>query len=323
MNCWKFQRSHLIIIFGVLDLIFWVGLSDVISLYLYIGGHFGFYAGIVILVLYGIFYIYFYSYLICKSDNDPSGWIYFLDKLRLPLVSQSININTILQPRITVEARAYHKESRQICKKYKKVEIYGKTEHYYEKEEYGKDLVLKERLPYLGTGEEYEKTIYSDWGRVDQGGGKFNRKYVSSDNIKYVISNEEKEVETWKNEKEMRYNSWRDDTQFVPNNNAPDLKVYFNFKFNLYNDAENDLKNLKEEIKREAKTHDTEVEVKEVYSIPGFKYKIVCRPCNTFFSDLIFFIIAFIFCTIGYSSIVNFFAYYEEEFLNVTIIKSI
>ena len=311
------------IAYFILDLLFLVGFSDVISLYLYIGGHFGFYAGIVILVLYGLISICFYSYSICHMDEKSSGWVYYIRKLGLPLASQAITQNAILSPRIKVKARAFHKESRQICKKYKKVDIYGDSEYYYEKEEYGKDLVLRERLPYLRTEEKYDDTFYSNWGRVDQGGGKFSQKYVSTDKISYEITSEEKEVETWKDEKEMKYGSWRDDTQFVSSYNASIICIEFDFKFNLYNDAENDLNNLKSEMKREGKTHDTEVEVKEDYTIPEFKKRIVCRAQDSTCSDLINLLITFIFSTIGYSSIVNFCVYYEEKDVKATIIKSI
>ena len=76
-------------------------------------------------------------------------------------------------------------------------------------------------------------------------------------------------------------------------------------------------------MKREGKTHDTEVEVKEDYTIPEFKKRIVCRAQDSTCSDLINLLITFIFSTIGYSSIVNFCVYYEEKDVKATIIKSI
>ena len=312
-------------VFGyfILDLLFLVGLSDIICLYLYIGGHFGFYAGIVILCLYGLISIIFYIYLLFYMDEKPSGWVYYIKKFGIPVASQSIMENIILAPRIKVKARASHKESRQICKKYEKVDIYGKTEYYYEKEEYGKDLVLRERLPYLRTEEQYQDTFYSEWGRVDQGGGKFSRKYVSTNKIIYRITSEEKEVETWSNEKELKIGSWRDDTQFVSSYNTSILSIEFNFQFNLDDDAKSDLNKLKSEMEREAKTHDTEVEVNEDFEIPGFKEYIVCRAQDTTCKDLIYLLITFIFSTIGYSTLVNFFVFHEEKEVKATIIKTI
>ncbi len=121
----------------------------------------------------------------------------------------------------------------------------------------------------------------------------------------------------------MKYSSWKDDTQFVPPDNAYVLFINFKFEFNLNNDIENDLNNLKSQMEREGKAHDTEVEVNEIYTIPGFKDRIVCRSQNSYCKDLFIFIIAFFFSTIGYSSIVNFFTYNKKTQVDATIKKSI
>ena len=92
---------------------------------------------------------------------------------------------------------------------------------------------------------------------------------------------------------------------------------------NLNNDIESDLNNLKSQMEREGKAHDTEVEVNEIYTIPGFKDRIVCRSQNSYCKDLFIFIIAFFFSTIGYSSIVNFFTYNKKTQVDATIKKSI
>ena len=323
LNHYKCQRKHLNILFVILDLIFWVGFSNVISLYIYVGGYFCFYVGIVILAIYVLLSICFYIVLISKGYADSSGWVYFLLKKYLPLVDQAVNENTKLPPFITVKARSFHQESRQICNQYRKVDVLGEPELYYEKEEFGKNLVLKEILPILKTEEELGDTFESEWGRVDQGGGKFKEQFLSSDKIRYVIKSEEKEFQTWKKEQELKYGSWKDDTNFISHYDDPILVVNFKFEFNLYNDTKNDLKNLKSELSKEAKEHDTKIEVKEEFTIPGFKEKIECRPENTFLLDLLYLLIAFIFSLIGFSSIVNFFIFYEERRVDVTIIKSI
>ena len=92
---------------------------------------------------------------------------------------------------------------------------------------------------------------------------------------------------------------------------------------NLNNDIESDLNNLKSQMEREGKAHDTEVEVNEIYTIPGFKDRIICRSQNSYCKDLFIFIIAFFFSTIGYSSIVNFFTYNKKTQVDATIKKSI
>ena len=114
LKCFKYNREHLNIIFCILDLIFWIGIWDIISLYIYIGGYFGYYVGIVLLVLYGFSFIGFYIYLLVKKNDELFGWIYFLRKLSLPLVNQAVNKNKSLQPHVSVKARSFHQESREI-----------------------------------------------------------------------------------------------------------------------------------------------------------------------------------------------------------------
>lgn len=101
------------------------------------------------------------------------------------------------------------------------------------------------------------------------------------------------------------------------------MAINFEFKFNLYNDTENDLKNLKSKMIKDAKAHDTEIEVNEVFTIPGSKKNIACLSKNTFYLDLLYLLIAFIFTAFGYSSLVNFFIFYEQTQVNIPIIKSI
>ena len=302
VNCYKFQKKYFNIVFLFLDLMFWVGFSNVISLSLYIGGYFCYYAGIVILVLYSIAFIVFHIF---QLNQDPSGWLYFLIKLCLPFVNDAINKNTVLPPYIEVKAKSFHQESRE------------------QKEDYGKDLVLKERLPYKGTEERHVNKFYSEWGRVDQGGGKFDKEYVSTDNVTYEIRREEKKVETWEDKRELKYVSWKDDTIFINEYDEPILKIEFKYQFKLNDDTKNELKKLKSEMNRDGKAHDTEVEMKEDFSIPGFKYYIECRSKNAFWLDLLYLLISFAICSFGFSSLVNFFVFWEYDFVSLVIIKSI
>ena len=99
VNYYKFKKNYFNIDFLFLDLMFWVGFSNVISLSLYIGGYFCYYAGIVILVLYVIAFIGFQIY---QLNQEPSGWLYFLFKLILPFVNDAVNKNTVLPPYLEV-----------------------------------------------------------------------------------------------------------------------------------------------------------------------------------------------------------------------------
>lgn len=178
-------------------------------------------------------------------------------------------------------------------------------------------------MPYKGKEEIHVNKFYSEWGRVDQGGGKFDKEYVSTDEVTYEIRREEKKVETWKEERELKYISWKDDTNFNSEYDKPILSIYFEFKFNLNDDTKNNLEKLKSEMKREGKAHDTEVEVQEKFSIPGFKDYEECRSKNTFLLDLLYLLISFVISSFGFSSLVNFFVFKEEKELSIIIIKSI
>jgi len=318
---WK--RNNLNFGFLILDLMFLLGFSDLISLYIYIGTDQSFYCGIVLLSLYAIVFILYFLYQIGGiKDSSPSGFAYFLKLLSLPTIKQAINENKRLQPCLKIKARSFHKESREICNKYKNVDIYGSAEYYYEKEEKGKDLVLKERIPFLRTEKRHEKTTYSEWDRVDQGGGKFKEKFESNDKCSYVITNDEREVETWSKESEFKYTSWQDNTNFISNYNDPVLGFNFKTEFKLYYDTKNGIENLKSQLNQEAKTHDTETEITEIFTVPGLKERVACRPKNNFINVLYLFA-AFIFTIIGYSSFVNFFIFYKEEEVDTTLVKSI
>ena len=322
--CNKYQcEGRGSVLFGYLDIMFLVGFSNFISLYLYIGGHFGFYVGIVILALDGLFSFCLYIYLLRRKFEHTTGWVYLLRKLFLPSVNKAINENAKLPPYIILKARIFHFESREVCKKFRKVNIYGDSEFYYEKDEYGKDLVKKERLPFLRTDRLLVDTFYSDWGRVDEGGGKFKEKYVSSGEIEYEITSEVREVDTSKDEKELEYGSWKDDTEYIPKYKSPVLIINFRSKLNLNDDIKKDYENLIAEMGKEGLIKDSETEVFDNSIIPEFKDRIICRPQGTFCKDLICLFIAFIFSIIGYSSIVNFFVYYDEIIVDVTILKSI
>ena len=324
LNAVIWKRKHLTFAFLILDLMFLLGFSDLISLYIYIGTEQSFYCGIVLLSLYGIVFIIFYLYQIKgKKNGTPSGFVYFLKLLSLPIIEEAISQNKRLQPCLKIKARSFHQESREICNKYKNVDIYGDAEYYYEKEEKGKDLVLKERLPFLGTEERHAETTYSEWSRVDRGGGKFKEKFVPNDKYRYVITNEEREVETWNKETEFKYTSWQDNTNFITNYNYSVLVANFKIEFDLYDDTKNDIENLKTQMNQEANTHDTETEITEIFTVPGLKERVPCLPKDNFTNNILFLCIAFILTIFGFSSFVNFFIYYEEKEVDITLIKSI
>ena len=176
LNAVIWKRKHLTFAFLILDLMFLLGFSDLISLYIYIGTEQSFYCGIVLLSLYGIVFIIFYLYQIKgKKNGTPSGFVYFLKLLSLPIIEEAISQNKRLQPCLKIKARSFHQESREICNKYKNVVVSSSIEFSYKVERGEEKLTF--RNPNVETKEIHDKTIYSTWGRVDKGGGKFKQKF--------------------------------------------------------------------------------------------------------------------------------------------------
>ena len=76
-------------------------------------------------------------------------------------------------------------------------------------------------------------------------------------------------------------------------------------------------------MNEEAKTHDTETEISEIFTVTRLKEKVACLPKDNFMINLIYLFIAFIFTIFGFSSFVNFFIFYEEKEVDITLIKSV
>ena len=144
LNAVKFKRKNLTFGFLILDLMFLLGFSNLISLYIYIGTEQSYYLGIVLLSLYGIAFILFYLYQIKgKTDDTSSGFVYFLKLLSFPTIEQAINDSKRLQPCLKIKARSFHQESREVCDIYKKANIYSSPQYYCEQEEGEMILFLK------------------------------------------------------------------------------------------------------------------------------------------------------------------------------------
>ena len=318
----KYNKDYLSKAFVFYDLFFFIGFSDSISLNIGIGGHLAIKMGIAILIINIIAFIIFNLYKIFIKKNDTqSGLIYFIKKLSLPTIEQAINENKRFQPCLKFKVSSLHKESREVCNKYLRIKIYGPSYQYSEIQ--GNSLVFKERCDFLREEKKFQKTTYSEWGRVDQGGGKFKIFYDNDDQYIYERQIEKREVETWSKTSEFKYNSWKDDTNYINNNNATILNVNFKTEFNFNDDTKKNIEDLKSELNEEAKPHDSETKITEIFTVPGLKKRVSCLPKNTTKTDILYLIISIIFSLFGYSTFVNFFVYYKEEYCEVTIKKSV
>ena len=316
----NYTKDHLSLAFLIYDFFFFIGFSDTISLSIGIGGHLAVYMGITILIINLLAFIIYHIYKIKKSDIS-SGPVCFINKLLLPTIEQAINENKIFQPCLKFKVSSLHKESREICKKYLRINMYGPS--YISPEHEGNSIVFREKCDFLREERRLEETTYSGWRRVDQGGGRFKEHPQSTNQFDYDIYSETRDVETWSKTSEFKYNSWKDDTHYINSNNASVLEVNFKTEFNFNDDTKKNVENLKSELIEEAKPHDSETKITEIFTVPGLKERVFCLAKNTMITDIIFLIISIIFSVFGYSTFVNFFVYYKPKKCDVTIIKSV
>ena len=164
-------------------------------------------------------------------------------------------------------------------------------------------------------------TTYSEWNRVDNGGGKFKERFENTNEFNYEIKVEERKIETWNKESEFKYDKWQDITNLDLSYNDSVLDVHFIYEIKLDDDTKEDLNKMKSEMKIGGKSYDIETDLTEIFTIPGFKEEEKCIPKNNYQKRLIYFILGLIINFCGYSSFVNFFVTNEGKKIEVTIRK--
>ena len=96
---------------------FHIGICELLSRSVYLGGDSSFIMGIVFMIIYALAFIGFniYSFI----DRIPTGWIGILERLLVcKTISKVINENIILYPNLKIKVIAYHQESREVVEKY-------------------------------------------------------------------------------------------------------------------------------------------------------------------------------------------------------------
>ena len=174
----------------------------------------------------------------------------------------------------------------------------------------------------FSTRKEITKTYYGNVNPLDINYSELNNE-GSELNIKYITECtkvDTKKVTTLYETRELKYNYWRDDTNFNSKYYAFVYLFKFDVKINFDTDTEKDFKILKLEMEEKAKKEVGYHYVKEEFSIQGFQKEIKCRKESSCLLDSVFFCIAFIFSFIGYSFIINMFITVER---NIKIKKSV
>ena len=154
-----------------------------------------------------------------------------------------------------------------------------------------------------------------NYSELNNEGSELNTKYITE-----CTKVDTKKVTTLDETRELKYNYWRDDTNFNSKYYAFVYLFKFDVKINFDTDTEKDFKILKLEMEEKAKKEGDYHYVKEEFLIQGFQKEIKCRKESSRLLDIVFFCIAFIFSFIGYSFIIYMFITVER---NIKIIKSV
>ena len=309
LNKIKYKHENFSKVFLIMDISLHLGLFNIISKFVYLGGDSSYYLGVGFLAFYFFILICYYNYYFFGRNINKIGFAVLFKRLSInKTIEQAINENKILKPDLKIKIKAFHKESREKCIKIRKNNINNNENDDYDKE----NIIIN--------GEIISVT-FSDWGSVENGGGKFPEKFENTDEFIYQIIKEEREIETWSKENEFKYNTWQDITNFNLNENDTILDVHFNYEIKFDDEAKEDLNNMKSEMEMEGKSHDIETGLTEIFTIPGFNEEEKCIPNNNYKKRLIEFILGLIINFSGYSSFVNFFVKNGGKRVEVTIKK--
>ena len=314
----------------IMNLILNFGYGNFLGEFIGLGGYDSFMLGQSLLTIYVIACFAFLIMQCCCKKRGYFDVIYNLcnklDDSRS--FHELVSYNRKLPPILFVGAYAQHQESREVWKEYEKVKrkVYRYETSYYSD---GSSYTHK-YFDHYETDYEYRTTHYSDWGRVDQGGGRFYS-CPGSHSSRYDKDVEYRTVETWRREKEYKYKSWQDETRSITNLVYCTI-VEATFSPHIIFDKESkDIMNLmKDDLYKEGKRHDTDVYTYDNFTYPQFITKHTCslndeeyqRIKNKFSRKRWYFtwIILFI---LGYSSLLESYARYEIGKVPIVITKSV
>ena len=239
-----------------------------------------------------------------------------------------INLNRKLYPLIVIGCYANHEESREV---WTENEEYDKPVYRTETTTNADgETVEREVFSHYEKDYRYLTTHYSEWERVDRGGGKIYG-IPGHMNSKYDKTVEYRTVETWRKSEEYIYKSWQDESINIENLPYYTI-VETTFSYNLDFDptANNSIRTLKDQLYREGQRHDTDVHTYEEKDVPNFVKKNKCslnyeeyqRIKNKFSNSCGYFCWSFLFI-LGYSSIFEHYSRYEMGKININITKQI
>ena len=248
-------------------------------------------------------------------------------KKRLKLnktLNQAINENRELPPRLTIKTKISYEVSQEVLEIYGPVEVFDEPIRLLALNEFGDEVVYNQQRS-LGMIDGYIRSEYSEWKRVDQGGGKLT---YTQKNPK-LKKGQRKEIKTKVSDRNtfknhiFRYKSWQDETNFIINNNNDnflDIKFVYEIKFD--SSAEESIKKFKKEITDKEKSEGNRTEFEDIFDVPNFKENAFCVREKNYNKELKYLILGIIINLLGFSSFVNLFAKKEVDKIEIKILKS-
>jgi len=241
-------------------------------------------------------------------------------------LDEMVSINRKLCPDIRVYCVAQHQESREVWEEYESYEspVYKTVTT----TDFEGNQTTEEVLDHYETNYRHIKTYYSEWGRVDQGGGVFKEDPVTvydriDKNVEY------KTVVKWKKELEYKYKSWQDNTENINNvKYCSIIKANFTYKIFFDQESTNQINKMKKELYDEGITYDTDVKTNDIFTVPEFHSNHTCllneseyEKIQRKYGNACGYIFWFLLFILGYSSILEAYSRYETGQVQILIKK--
>ena len=236
----------------------------------------------------------------------------------LRILEDLINDNRKLPPKVLIKATAGHQESREVLQVFEP----------FRQRVYANDIIVwndgtvtnDRHLHHYEINYAHSYNIYSEWKRVDEGGGKLVDKQEKGDSDKKLYKDKEKRtVETWNETMEYKYSSWQDNSKvFKLPPNQTIINVSFDYKIIFNTSGIEGKKRTIDELCTKGKKNDTNVNYIEDYSCNNMVFRGRCYVNREEYMKLKevnkkkYLYIGIVLFILGYSSIMDCFFYFEE-----------
>ena len=187
----------------ILNIILHLAYGNLLSLPFHIGGG----NSLIIGLIFSGIYLFCFMYLACYSCSSPKKYIFnqLSNSLKefeeLPIFQETLDFNRKIRPKLMIKVNSGHIESREVLKEYQP----------YIKEVYTDDIkvwdtgkiTIAPQWVNEGINFDHVDSHYSEWKRVDEGGGKIEGNPGDSHNS-FAREIQKREIKTWNKESEYK-----------------------------------------------------------------------------------------------------------------------